>query len=1057
MTRERCEFGRHLSGGCMSDSWNAAGDFSRALEIARTANRSLSVPFHELVGDKPGYLLRLMVKTIVSCYILSLCVAALSQELNPNRSIRQYAHAAWRETDGYFGGSVNAIAQTTDGYLWVGTNAGLYRFDGVRFVPWGPSQGAKLNSSAVFSLFGASDGALWVGMRATLLKINGSQFAEISSGGGRVNSIIGDPDGQTWIARSRASNADGGICKIQNDRPRCYGLEDGFPSVHAEALMRDSQGDFWAASSSVLIRWKPGSSATYSPSTLKSSEGLGAIYAIAPESDGSIWVGIGRKGAGLGLTRLNRGRWLTVGAPHFDGAGLEVSALFRDRTGTLWIGTANHGIYRLRTGIVDHFDESDGLSSNGIRSIFQDREGNIWIGTSNGLDSFRDLKVISYSMKDGLGADYAGSVLAARDGTIWVGNHDSLDSFSGGQWHSLTFEHGLPGHRVTALLQDRRGILWVGVDGKFFSMESGKFQEVKRKDGSASGIIQEASEDSDGTIWARLAGASRGELLSIHGHTATEAPVLPPGQQAFSIAADPRKGIWIGLSSGDLARLRNGKLESHGRVFGIDGPIDSIQFDSDGSLWGTSSSGVVEGRDGEFRALTSRDGLPCDNVISLVTDKSGGIWLYSTCGLIAISHAELERWWNHLTTQITYALFDCRDGVMPFPASFHPRATRGTDGKLWFVNESVVQMIDPLEVADNVLPPPVKIEGLIASHQFYNPDIRLRLPAPSRDIEIDYTALSFASPQKVRFRYWLEGRDREWQDPTERRQVFYSNISPGRYRFRVIACNNDGVWNHEGAAIEFVIAAAWYQTRWFRFVCVAICLLIVWSLYCVRVQWLTRSLRARFDERLAERTRVARELHDIFLQSVQASKMIADDALRKGSDPAEMRPILERVSSWLGQAAEEGRAALNSLRVTIEQRNDLAEALQQAVKECEQSGSMEVSFTVTGDVKEMHPAARYEIYRIGHEAIRNACVHSGGTRLEVELVYLKDLILSIRDNGVGIDAAIAGKGKPGHFGLKGMQERATRIGAKLTILSSAETGTTITVVVPGRAIFRKAA
>jgi signal transduction histidine kinase len=368
----------------------------------------------------------------------------------------------------------------------------------------------------------------------------------------------------------------------------------------------------------------------------------------------------------------------------------------------------------------------------------------------------------------------------------------------------------------------------------------------------------------------------------------------------------------------------------------------------------------------------------------------------------------------------------------------------------------MVQMIDPDRLYGNAIPPPVHIEEVVADHKKHEPQNQLRLPALTRELEIDYTGLSFVIPQKVHFRYKLEGHDAGWEEPGPRRQAFYSDLRPGAYRFRVVACNNDGIWNEAGAMLDFSVAPAWYQATLFRLLCAATAIFIVWVLYQLRVRKIAKAISVRFDERLAERTRLARELHDTFLQTIQGSKMVADDALEQSADPVRMRRAMERLSVWLGQATDEGRAALNSLRTSTTQRNDLAEALQRATEDDLIPKAMAVSLSVVGQAREMHPIVRDEIYRIGFEAIRNAAMHSRASRLEVELKYAHDLTIRVSDNGIGIELAVAVQGKDGHFGLQGMRERAARIGGKLTLVSSATSGTEIILVVPGGIAFRRA-
>jgi signal transduction histidine kinase len=420
-----------------------------------------------------------------------------------------------------------------------------------------------------------------------------------------------------------------------------------------------------------------------------------------------------------------------------------------------------------------------------------------------------------------------------------------------------------------------------------------------------------------------------------------------------------------------------------------------------------------------------------------------------------LEKSEVQAWWKDPDAVVKVRLFDVFDGARPSRPPFQPITSRGPDGRLWFANETVLQMIDPARLGGNELPPPVHIEKVVADRESYGPRPDLRLPPRQRNLEIDYTALSFVAPQKVRFRYRLEGHDSDWQEAGTRRQAFYSDLPPGHYRFRVMACNNDGVWNEAGAFLDFSVAPAWYQTGLFRLLCVVTGLLIAWSLYRLRVRQIARVIKARFDERLAERVRIAGELHDTLLQTLQGSKMVADDALEQADDPARLRRAMEQLSGWLAQAVSEGRAALNSLRTSTTEMNDLAAAFRRATDACMTQGSMASTLSVVGETREMHPIVRDEVYRIGYEAIRNACAHSGASQLAVELRYGQDLVVRVKDDGRGIDHAVAENGRPGHFGLQGMRERAARIGGRLSLVSSANSGTEVALVVPGSVVYRR--
>jgi hypothetical protein len=584
--------------------------------------------------------------------------------------------------------------------------------------------------------------------------------------------------------------------------------------------------------------------------------------------------------------------------------------------------------------------------------------------------------------------------------------------------------------------------------------EAGRFKPVKGRDGAPTGVIIAMTEDRDSNIWAEAIG-NPGRLIRIQNFLVQEDFPAPQMPTAISLAADLQDGIWLGLANGDLARYRHGKLETFPFRRGQDSRVYQIVTNADGSVLGATQSGLIGWKNGMLLTMNGKNGLPCDVLYGLISDTQGALWLYAQCGLVKIENAEMQKWWEHQDAALKVKVFDVFDGARPSAGAFQPTTSLAPDGRLWFANQNVLQVIDPAHLTGNEIPPPVHVEKVVADRQSYLPGQGLRIPPRTRDLEIDYTALSFVAPPKVRFRYKLEGRDTDWQEAGTRRQAFYSDLGPGQYRFRVIASNNDGIWNDEGATLDFSIAPAWYQTIWFRLFSIVTVLFVVWALYEFRVRQVASGISARFDERLAERTRLARELHDTFLQTVQGSKMVADDALEQSGDPLRMRRAMEQLSGWLGQATQEGRAALNSLRTSTTEGNDLAEAFRRATDDCLIPGAMAATFSVVGDARAIHPIVRDEIYRVGYEAIRNACMHSRASRLEVELLYADDLAVRVSDNGIGIDPTIADEGKDEHFGLKGMRERAARIGAKFTLASSASSGTEITIVVPGGIVFPK--
>jgi signal transduction histidine kinase/streptogramin lyase len=821
--------------------------------------------------------------------------------------------------------------------------------------------------------------------------------------------------------------------------------------------VEDTRGNLWVGGIGTLLQWQDKLAGTFPLKGLRASDTSPIVEGLAAAKDNSLWAGIDATGAGRGLERFAEGQWKPFVLPTLDGSTLVVMTLFLDRDNALWVGTENRGIYRIRGKQVDHFSREDGLSSNTVTRFYQDHEGDIWVTTSRGVDAFRDRPVVTFSSLEGLAADYAISVVARRDGTVWAANLGSLDSLRGGEVSSIRAPSGLPGRVIGAMLEDHAGRLWVSVDGGIFVYGEGHFRPVLPVDTGA--LVIALAEDTEGSIWAELAGPSA-RLVRIQNFQVREEILPPKIPPAFTVIADPHGGVWISLFDGDLAHYEHGHL----RRFSMDplkkysahvGGLYNLLVDSRTILWGAAAGGLVGYKDEKVQLLTEHNGLPCNFIYSVVEDNYQNLWLNSQCGLVRIERPELQKWWENPDARIQVQNFDPSDGALPGSSTCRPAAARSPDGRLWFVNGSVLQMIDPSRAATDPDPPPVYLEKLVAAGRSYPSTGEVQLAALPRDIEIDYTALSYVAPQKIRFRYKLEGRDAGWQDPGTRRQAFYTDLPPGKYRFRVIASNGEGVWNDKGAALDFSVAPAWFQTRWFLSLCVLSSALLILALYRLRVQQIQKSLSARFDERLAERTRMARELHDTFLQTLQGSKLIAEDAVEESYDPVRMRRAMEQLLVWLGQAVQEGRAALNSLRTSTTQKNDLAEAFARATEECQLVGPVEVSFSVTGHSREMHPVVRDELYRIGYEAIRNACTHSRGSRLEVCLKYGRDLAMHVKDNGIGLEPAIIDHGKEGHFGLQGMRERVARIGGKLTVASAAGSGTEITVVVPGGIVFRE--
>jgi signal transduction histidine kinase/ligand-binding sensor domain-containing protein len=964
----------------------------------------------------------------------------------------QYAHTSWRLQDGVFNGIPTAIVQTADGYLWIGTTSGLVRFDGVRFVPWTPSPEASALSKGVYSLGASRDGSLWIGA-SDMMRWKDGKLSSYPNLDARINAILDDPAGGVWATRSRIQDGQGPLCHFSDEGAKCFGPRDGVSISYAGALSRDTSGNLWLGGSGGFARGKPGSFETFVPPSLKALQQLGGVGAFTDGPNGSMLIGMVQSGPNMGLQQFKAGHWNSFTSDGLDGDTMQVSNMLTDRAGSLWIGTVSQGLCVVRDRRYDYYRSSDGLSGNVIIAIYEDRENNIWVVTSGGLDRFRVPKVLTFSSREGMSSDYAGSVLAATDGNVWVGNHDALDEIHEGSVSSIREGQGLLGRRVTVLLEDRLGRLWVGADNTLSVREGGKFHRVSRSDGSPVGTLQSLIEDRNDDLWGMPA-PSLSRLIHIHGVTVQEETVGPVASHISSIAADPAGGIRVGFRSGDTATYRDGVLSM--ATSKASGTAYQLHQTSDNHLLILSAGQLTGWQNGRPQRLGPQNGLPCDVSFTFIVDKQKTLWLYSSCGLIAIDNRELQRWWADPKAMLQYSLFDSFDGVQAAQTSFTPRASEGPDGKLWFVNGTVAQMIDPKNLPRNDLAPPVHIENLIVDGKSYPPLQALRLPPLGHDLEIDYTGLSLVVPQKVQFRYRLEGRDRDWQDPGTRRQAFYTDLSPGRYQFHVIASNNDGVWNSSGASLEFAIEPALYQTWWLRTAAIIAALAIIVWVIRRRMQIVAANIQARLVERLDERERIARELHDTLLQGILSASLQLEVADRQIAADATAKPLVQRVSNLMRQLADESRHAVRGLRFRYSEEENLERALTQISKDLATPNAVKSHVVVEGAPRSLQPVVRDEIYRIGGEALANVFRHADASAVETVLEYGRDYFrLLVRDDGRGIDPEVLRAGREGHFGLSGMRERARKIGARLKIRTAAGAGTEIDLIVPSSAAFER--
>jgi signal transduction histidine kinase/ligand-binding sensor domain-containing protein len=975
--------------------------------------------------------------------LLACCPCASA--LNPSLDINQYAHTAWTVRDGFFKGTIYAIAQTPDGYLWLSTEFGLVRFDGVRSVPWQPPTGDLLPSSIARALLTARDGRLWIGTDKGLASWKDGKLTHYSQLAGQVvATLLEDREGTVWAGGYLVSS--GKLCAVQSGGVHCYG-ENGSFGRGVYSLSNDSDGNLWSGGTTGLWRWQPGPPRLYPmPDTpLSLIEGDNGTLLIAMR--GGINQLVGEKAKAYPI----------------PGAGQQFTPLrlLRDHNGVLWIGTANQGLLHVHHGRTSVFKRTDGLSGDHINALFEDREDNIWVATNDGLDRFRDYVVSTLSVQQGLSSGQVSSVLAAEDGSLWLGTVDGLNRWAKGQ---ITIYRkrgsGLLDNVVQSVSQDDHGRIWVSTGSGVTYFENGRFIRVGDV---PSGPTWPFVWDRAGNLW--LSHQKEGLFRLFGGKVVEHIPWARLGHEDYAYSLSPGQGgLWVGFFQGGVSDFKDGQVrESYASADGLGkGRVSGLQLDRDGTLWAATEGGLSRAKNGHVATLTSKNGLPCDTVHWVIEDDDRSLWLFMACGLVRVARTELEAWRANPTRAIQAAVFDSSDGVRStsLTSGYTPQVAKSTDGKLWFATDDGVSVVDPRHIPYNNLPPPVHIEEIIADRKKYETSSRLRLPPRIRDLEIDYTALSLVAAEKVFFRVKLEGHDPDWKDMGIERKAFYNDLPPRKYRFRVKACNNSNVWNEAGASFDFSIDPAYYQTRWFQASCVAAFLGLLWVLYRYRLHQIAQ----QFDTRMDERTRIARELHDTLLQGFHGL-IFRFQAARNmlPRRPEEAIDVLDGALKRAEQTLAEGRDAIHDLRSSTVVTNELAQAVTALGQEMSHErtsqdsahGSAKFQVVVEGPPRDLHPILRDEVYAIVREAVRNAFRHAQAHDIETQITYnAGSFLLRIRDDGKGFDPEIVAAGRAGHYGVPGMRERAKRIGGKLDVWTAAGAGTEVELSIPGSIAYR---
>jgi signal transduction histidine kinase/ligand-binding sensor domain-containing protein len=980
---------------------------------------------HRAAGLLPGRARRLVAAALL---VLS---ATYASAADLGSVLTGYTLTSWGQKDGLPPSVIWAVARDSAGYLWLGSDSGLIRFDGVRFVPWRPRDAGQLPDSAVRSLVAARDGSLWIG--------------------------FGEP---------------GGVSRLTNGDVMSYGRDHGLPEGAVTMLVEEPDGSVWAGNRQGLFRlsvagWEPAG-----PGLPKS-----IVYSMHIDRHGRRFVataeGLFRRDAGrekfepaddlAGVVRGVAGDawgriWTAdsvVGFRQFGARKSEAtergngSSMLRDSRGNLWVGTGGQGLWRVRLDgpssrpFVERTNSLIGFSDDGVTSIMEDGDGSIWVTTYDGLN-----RLVPHRMTPVINLGLIGGIEATADGSVWLGTVDALLRFPPSRLEPTRVPQAFHGVLPSAMHADDSGALWLATSRELLRIVDGRASAVPLSE-----LLQRISaitSDARGGIW--IADRDRGLFRWDKGQmTALALPAELTGIQIVRTHGDRAGRVWLSFADGTVGVVdAMGVFKTRVRaVAARNEVVRAIYEDINGAIWLGSNRAVMAITDDAMTSIDRENGFPVGSVISIVGDEGGGLWVgLEGIGIARFSAEELRKAQDDPSHQVRYRLYDKFDGFAGAPRwRGNSSAARSRDGRLWFVSARGITMVEPRTLEDDrTVPVQVSIDGGEVDGQPIQIVQSMRLRARTAGVEIEYTIPNLLSPLKTRFRYRLDGFDPDWVNAGTRRQAFYTNLPPRAYRFRVQATNADGTWDEHEASWEFAINARFYQTGWFMAGVIAAAIAVPWAAWRLRI----RQVRSQFSLLLAERGRLSREIHDTVLQGLIGLGLQCD-AIAGEVEAKPLSATRERLLAVRRDAEEfvrEARQSILSLRSPKLQSVDLVSALRQAGLRATRGRAISFDMTVSGAPSGRWADAEEQLYRIAREALANAVQHSNCRSIHVELTHEANaVVLRVTDDGDGfnVDSIVDANG---HCGLVSMRERAEGIGGTFTVTSSIGHGARVEVVVP---------
>jgi signal transduction histidine kinase/ligand-binding sensor domain-containing protein len=1000
-----------------------------------------------IVLPTPSHLCRTSCDLVLAILGLIVVLSQPARGLDPNKNLDQYAEQIWTTRDGLPADDVQSIIQTRDGYLWIGTEEGLARFDGVRFEIFN-KLGGQLPGNYVYCLFEDSKGALWIGTDGGLVRYYDGTFETIGKHVGLLGALVTgmgeDREGTVWVSASlklyRYQAGSFTCFDPLNDLKDCGGVVDvtvdrtgvvwvilkgdtiaRFRDGHFEEvpelahlkgqgfgrISSDSEGAIWLSNfSGGIYRYQNGRVTIFGQ-----EQGVVPISHAARDRNGSVWVGVD-----VGLARISGEKCTTF---HSDGKAHlgEFYTVYEDQEGNIWAGSNGKGLYRFTDGAFTSFRTEEGLPDGAAEGVCEDSDHNLWVAASDGIYRGRDHFARVLSARTQLGGNFVWVLLLADqlDHSVWIATLHGLFHYEylTGRLTQYTVKDGLPSNKVIALCLDHQGTLWIGFADGLICLRDGRFGTPE--------VCQ--------------------RLLA--------------GKQVRCLAEDHTGAIWMGTVSGPM-RYKDGEMTQFGQKDGLASvACRNIYVGSDGSIWvATWNGGLAFYTGNGFFTYSQKDGLPTDQISGIIDSPANGdLWLGSHEGVFRINESQLESFRAGRSKRIFGSSFGLTDGLksLVINADGRPSVVRASDGMLWWSTEEGVAVVNPNDSLVHDKPGKTMIERVVADGQMVT-DKNPKLFPGTRRLEVEYTSLTYAAADKVTFRYRLDGVDRDWFEAGRRREATFTNLRAGSYRFRVEASADGGAtWNTPGAQLALQVAPFFYETWWFLSGCALLIIVLPWTVFALR----RRRLEAHFRTVIGERVRVAGEIHDSLAQGFAGAAMLLDslDHLIPPDSAVQLR--LKSIRHILTTSLSDTRTMIATLRGHPAESQDLESAMRRFIDRFTSISIVPITLDFGQQkIPPLSAPVQQELIRICQEGINNAVRHANAQHIWISLRPDKDrhLRLIIGDNGQGFDVnTVVGSRDNSHFGLIGLFERAKRIGARLDIRSQPGHGTELELILPLRA------